>query len=377
MGLHDLYPAYGGRGPGDLKIGLSLGAIATIFMIMRVYVRLRLNKFGTTALIWSLVAWTFTSVTQSMSILSILYGQGQHIDIVSKTGNLEKYLVFTWVTVFLFSIAIPIGKVAVCAFLLEMNGPGNPKTRLSLYIVGGVNVLFAIPQLVIIWTQCSPVNALWDPNRQELCHTSRAAWYTAFLGAIAAISDLYLAIIPAAMLGPLQIDIRLKLGLSFLMGCGVFAAASAIVRSWACQFILVEDSTYGTGLLFRWGEIEEWVVLICMSIPPVWPLLRPITSKFIASSNGKSSQGPYTSKGYNQFASTGRDLTSTVEAPIVTTTISISSNKNGGTTGTERVETSSSDSIIRYDEERPHNVLNTSGDPEGWVEMTGYNKHTQ
>lgn len=57
MGLSDRYPAYGGRGPGDLRLGLGLGAVATIFMAMRVYVRLRVNKFGTTALIWSLVAW--------------------------------------------------------------------------------------------------------------------------------------------------------------------------------------------------------------------------------------------------------------------------------------------------------------------------------
>lgn len=57
MSLHDQYPAYGGRGPTDLRLGISLAIIATIFMVLRVYVRLRVNKFGTTALIWSLVAW--------------------------------------------------------------------------------------------------------------------------------------------------------------------------------------------------------------------------------------------------------------------------------------------------------------------------------
>ena len=57
MSLHDRFPAYGGRGPGDLRLGIALGTIATIFMVLRVYVRLRVNKFGTVALIWSLVAW--------------------------------------------------------------------------------------------------------------------------------------------------------------------------------------------------------------------------------------------------------------------------------------------------------------------------------
>lgn len=57
MSLHDRFPAYGGYGPGDLRLGISLSVVATIFMLLRVYVRLRVNKFGTSALMWSLVAW--------------------------------------------------------------------------------------------------------------------------------------------------------------------------------------------------------------------------------------------------------------------------------------------------------------------------------
>lgn len=57
MSLQEKYPAYGGHGPEDFRLGISLAVIATIFMILRVYVRLRVNKFGTTALLLSLLAW--------------------------------------------------------------------------------------------------------------------------------------------------------------------------------------------------------------------------------------------------------------------------------------------------------------------------------
>jgi hypothetical protein len=60
---------------------------------------------------------------------------------------------------------------------------------------------------------------------------------------VAAISDFYLAIIPITMLVPLRIDKKLKWGLSFLMGCGVFAGVAAIVRTWAAKFIMSEDSS--------------------------------------------------------------------------------------------------------------------------------------
>lgn len=64
---------------------------------------------------------------------------------------------------------------------------------------------------------------------------------TYFIGALAALSDLLLAIIPSYILWSLQIHRKLKWGLSLIMGTGVFAAAAAIVRTWASRFLDVED----------------------------------------------------------------------------------------------------------------------------------------
>lgn len=57
MGLQEQFPAYGGRGPSDFRLGIALGVLTTIIICLRVYVRLQINKFGTTALIWTLAAW--------------------------------------------------------------------------------------------------------------------------------------------------------------------------------------------------------------------------------------------------------------------------------------------------------------------------------
>lgn len=40
-------------------------------------------------------------------------------------GELHNFLLFTWITVFFFNLAIPAGKVAVAAFLIEMNGQSS------------------------------------------------------------------------------------------------------------------------------------------------------------------------------------------------------------------------------------------------------------
>ena len=35
------------------------------------------------------------------------------------------------------------------------------------------------------------------------------------------------------------------------------------------------------GTLFLWGEVEEWLLIICMCIPPTWPLFKPYFERFL------------------------------------------------------------------------------------------------
>ncbi|KAJ6008220.1 hypothetical protein N7540_012196 [Penicillium herquei] len=374
MSIHDQFPAYGGRGPSDLRLGIALGTIATIFMIMRVYVRLRMNKFGTTALMLSLLAWFFTAITQVFGILSVLHGLGNHITTIEKVGELHNFLLFTWITVFFFNLAIPTGKVAVAAFLIEMNGPSNPKIRRSLIAVAVLNIVLNIPQLLMVWFQCSPVDSLWDPLKQADCDHRKSVYYTYFVGAIAALSDFYLAIVPIHMLIPLRIDRKLKWGLSFLMGCGVFAGVAAIVRTWAAKFILSADSSWGVGVLFRWGEVEEWIVLITMSIPPVWPIFRPFTNRFITSAYPSQPQyayknnNPYGSQQLYGSTAVASPLSPSFPPPLVTTTISISSMKGGQTSTIVPSESSPRNS----NERTPHNII-TDNKNTPWVELQEVN----
>ena len=67
----------------------------------------------------------FTTLTQIFGILSVLHGLGNHITVITEVGELHNFLLFTWITVFFFNLAIPTGKVAVSAFLIEMNGPSS------------------------------------------------------------------------------------------------------------------------------------------------------------------------------------------------------------------------------------------------------------
>ena len=45
--------------------------------------------------------------------------------VIVETDTTHYYLLYTWVTVFFFNMAIPTGKVAVAAYLMEMSGPSS------------------------------------------------------------------------------------------------------------------------------------------------------------------------------------------------------------------------------------------------------------
>ena len=134
----------------------------------------------------------------------------------------------------------------------------------------------------------------------------------------------------------------------------------------------------GVGILFRWGEVEEWIVLITMSIPPVWPLFRPLTHHFIRST-ANLSQPQYKQNGYyGNYGSTTRGNQSSAP-PIVTTTISISSQKGAAATATTaaRLLRQTRFRDLGRRPETPHTILSHNGDPEGWVEMSHFKEQNR
>ena len=97
-----------------------------------------------------------------------------------------------------------------------------------------------------------------------------------------------------------------------------------------------------------------------MSIPPVWPLFRPFTHRFIKSTVSRSQP-----RDYKQTYGPATPASPSFPPPLITTTISVSSTKDGGTT----VVPSESSSRGSADQ-TPHSVLGDKKSAQGaWMEM--------
>lgn len=112
-----------------------------------------------------------------------------------------------------------------------------------------------------------------------------------------------------------------------------------------------------------------------MSIPPVWPLFRPFTHRFIKSNLTRSNQQNYNyNYNYNYNSKVPQSTTAVGDQspgfppPLVTTTISISSMKDAKTV----CEQSESSSRVS-DERTPHNFVHDKN-VQPWVEMKDYHE---
>jgi hypothetical protein len=90
---------------------------------------------------------------------------------------------------------------------------------------------------------------------------------------------------------PLKIAVRLKVLLCIIMGLGVVAGIFSFVKLHQLLELIQQpplDGTWELPIIVAWGYVENWAVLIALSIPPIWPLLKPFFPDSITGSSSGS-----------------------------------------------------------------------------------------
>ena len=108
------------------------------------------------------------------------------------------------------------------------------RLRRILYAYTTFMVISLAVTACLVFGQCTPVEALWDP---KLAATARC-WSPAvrdfidyYNGAVSILSDSLLALLPTYFLNKLQMRPRLKIALASLMAVGLVPAICAICRT--------------------------------------------------------------------------------------------------------------------------------------------------
>jgi hypothetical protein len=115
------------------------------------------------------------------------------------------------------------GKIAISFLILRLLNRTSVYRRWSLYVINGWTLINTILMIVFTFAQCKNPAALWDKKVAETtkCWDPKIqSSFSTYGAAVHALVDFYLAVIPVTLVWGLQTDLRKKIGLCALLGCG-------------------------------------------------------------------------------------------------------------------------------------------------------------
>ncbi|CAD6593192.1 MAG: hypothetical protein ASARMPREDX12_009040 [Alectoria sarmentosa] len=267
------------RGPAILVISWLCVAVAIFFVACRVYTRFRITHnaaLDDALLAISVVLFIITIALNSASIRS---GLGRHIVYLQPEQiSYTLYLSAILQPIGIFAIFLP--KLAVVVLIVKLMGPKKHGISFLYFIVTILAIGSALSS-IFVFAQCDPPSHFWNPTEPAHCWSpnvlrnrrinTKTAW-SAFV-------DLSLAIFPITVLWDLQMKRSRKIGISILMGLGIFAMACAIVKTTCLSEEEQPDFTWDVYGLWIWTFIGIAVVIVCACAPTLPPLVLLLLGK--------------------------------------------------------------------------------------------------
>ena len=127
---------------------------------------------------WYLEALTVGQISATLATIfltiSVHWGFGHHVDSLT-TLQIARNQFWYWLFITFALIGISLGKIAITAFILHIEGISLKLwKRRFLYFVTTSGFLVNLAIIPVIWTQCIPVEAIWDISVHGNCSGRRS-----------------------------------------------------------------------------------------------------------------------------------------------------------------------------------------------------------
>lgn len=235
-------------------------SVSTVFVAARVYSRLRLTRNIWYDDYFIVLTW---GLTLTYSILWTVLGQlggCRHLYYLEMNpAQAIKASRLNWIAQPSTIFALVTGKISVAFLILRIIRRSKWRRAFLIYAAMIGTFLFSTIAIIITFIQCRPVAALWNPNLvvagKATCWPPRiSSSYQLFNGSWLAFIDLALALLPSTIIWSLQLNLKRKVGISAVMGLGVFACICACIKTSKLPELSARgDLTYITVTLWIWN----------------------------------------------------------------------------------------------------------------------------
>ncbi|KXH65361.1 integral membrane protein [Colletotrichum nymphaeae SA-01] len=264
------------KGPGIIVAICIIVGISTIFVAMRLFVRIKI--LGQTHLDdhLSVLSLPLSYTTIALEIWAIRCGNGRHADTLSQEQ--QSAAILSTISGFPPNVlAYTVPKFAVVALLVRILNPGKMHQVVLWGMATGCLVLVSLC-IIILFAQCKPTHAQWD-----FTVTEKSCWSPWVLVNVAILTGVY----PATVLMRLQMNIKKKVILSTALGIGSISCFISIYKSTRLPSLASKDFTYDSAELVVWTIVEGNTLIIAACIPILGPLVELALGRRVLSSTDR------------------------------------------------------------------------------------------
>ncbi|GAP92001.1 putative integral membrane protein [Rosellinia necatrix] len=208
-----------------LLTGISIAAALT-----RIYLPVKFSRSIDVDDWVMLAAVILQIVYQTFVTIDITKGAGKTMPITFTPDNLVDLLKWSWFST-PFAILVSItARLSIAIFLVRLFGI-RTWYKWFMIIFTSMTLVIGIVNIVIVWFQAQPVEALWDfriitprwnPNIQQI--------FSSVLHGFLAASDLLFALFPVLFVWKLNTNVRRKIGLTLVLALSIITFGIALAK---------------------------------------------------------------------------------------------------------------------------------------------------
>ncbi|PVH92481.1 hypothetical protein DM02DRAFT_733661 [Periconia macrospinosa] len=272
--------------PSNNVEGRTLMAVNITFLILafisfgiRVYARV-LTRVHLDSSDYTCCAGLLFSVGLTV-ILWAVYSHGWGLDVSYFTVEYQVFAGKLFVAILIiWNTAVTMVRVSMLLFYIRIFFVSALKP--VFWITLGLNIAGCVAVCIAALTICQPYSHAYNPQPGGRCGDILALQrFTAYWNLIA---DVAIVVLPMPILWSLKIGTQKKIGLSIIMGMGVFICAGTITRVILSAVYKVNNITKQNSIVVFITAMEPIVGIINACLPHFPPVFRRFgTSRFAAS----------------------------------------------------------------------------------------------
>ncbi|GAM38536.1 hypothetical protein TCE0_033f09330 [Talaromyces pinophilus] len=275
-------------------------AIAVIIVVLRVYAKIKIGQFRADDVLM-IISMVLAIIATSFLTLCVHHGFGRNLQTMAEEGHIadvQAVLKYIAIQVPIVTISTTIARCSFILYLLAILG-NNKTYRYALWAVMIWQLAGNIVSAVLPLSICRNVNILWDWTVKTTCGNTVAVIQFAYYSNSAnSACDLFLAVFPTLIFWNLNLKMRVKIGLIVLLSLGLVAMVASIIKTTKLTSVPGVTNLGATGglELFRWGYVENAIIIITSSVPCIRPLIMSSVRKFSSRGYSRSYEltGPQT-----------------------------------------------------------------------------------